>query len=52
MGYPPGWISALDLPRTAQLRALGNSAVPQQTAYAVQLLLADLDALHRVRPQR
>lgn len=46
MGYPPGWISGLDLPRTAQLRALGNSAVPHQTAHALRLLLADWRALH------
>lgn len=35
----------LPLPRTAQLRALGNGVVPQQAAYAVSLLLADLATL-------
>lgn len=35
----------MPLPRTAQLRALGNGVVPQQAAYAVGLLLADLAAL-------
>lgn len=42
MGLPEGWVTDLSLPRTAQLRALGNGVVPQQAAYAVALLLADL----------
>jgi DNA (cytosine-5)-methyltransferase 1 len=41
MGLPPGWVTNLPLPRTAQLRALGNGVVPQQATYAVSLLLAD-----------
>jgi DNA (cytosine-5)-methyltransferase 1 len=45
MGLPPGWVTNLPLPRTAQLRALGNGVVPQQAAYAVSLLLADLATL-------
>lgn len=44
-GLEPGWVTGLPLPRTAQLRALGNGVVPQQAAYAVSLLLADLAAL-------
>lgn len=44
-GLPPGWVTSLPLPRTAQLRALGNGVVPHQAAYAVALLLADLAAL-------
>ena len=44
-GLEPGWVTGLPLPRTAQLRALGNGVVPQQAAYAVGLLLADLAAL-------
>lgn len=44
-GLEPGWVSSLPLPRTAQLRALGNGVVPQQAAHAVTLLLADLAAL-------
>lgn len=44
-GLEPGWVTGLSLPRTAQLRALGNGVVPQQAAYAVGLLLADLTAL-------
>ena len=43
-GLEPGWVTDLALPRTAQLRALGNGVVPQQAAYAVGLLLADLAA--------
>ncbi|MCR6488319.1 hypothetical protein M8542_36360 [Amycolatopsis sp. OK19-0408] len=44
MGLPPGWVTAehLDLPRTAQLRALGNGVMPQQAAHALRLLLEDL----------
>lgn len=45
MGLPSGWVTDLDLPRTAQLRALGNGVVPQQAAHAVALLLADLHHL-------
>jgi DNA (cytosine-5)-methyltransferase 1 len=44
-GLEPGWVTGLPLPRTAQLRALGNGVVPHQAAYAVGLLLADLAAL-------
>ncbi|WP_154676328.1 hypothetical protein [Amycolatopsis benzoatilytica] len=49
MGLPPGWVTAaaLDLPRTAQLRALGNAVMPQQAAHALRLLLDDLTCLHR-----
>ncbi|MFS8104692.1 DNA cytosine methyltransferase [Lentzea alba] len=45
MGLAEGWVTHLPLPRTAQLRALGNGVVPQQAAYAVALLLADLAEL-------
>jgi DNA (cytosine-5)-methyltransferase 1 len=45
MGMEPGWVTSLPLPRTAQLRALGNGVVPLQAAHAVTLLLADLAAL-------
>ncbi|RJQ87276.1 hypothetical protein D5S19_09790 [Amycolatopsis panacis] len=41
-GLEPGWVTDLPLPRTAQLRALGNGVVPQQATYAVAQLLADL----------
>lgn len=45
MGFPAGWITDLPLPRTAQLRALGNGVVPQQAAYTLALLLADYQQL-------
>jgi hypothetical protein len=47
MGLPPGWTTAenLELPRTAQLRALGNGVMPQQAAHAMTLLLDDLTHL-------
>ncbi len=41
MGLPPGWVTSLPLPRTAMLRALGNSVVPPQAAHALRLLLLD-----------
>ncbi|MEC3979892.1 hypothetical protein [Amycolatopsis sp. H20-H5] len=49
MGLPPDWATAetLDLPRTAQLRALGNGVMPQQAAHALDQLLADLAELNR-----
>ncbi|MGW3808700.1 hypothetical protein [Micromonospora sp. NPDC005113] len=39
MGLDPGWVTDLDLPRTAALRVLGNGVVPQQAAAALRLLL-------------
>jgi DNA (cytosine-5)-methyltransferase 1 len=45
MGLEPGWVTGLSLPRTAQLRVLGNGVVPLQAAHAVTLLLADFAAL-------
>ncbi|TWE23676.1 DNA cytosine methyltransferase [Prauserella muralis] len=42
MGLDPGWITSVEIPRAAQLRALGNGVVPQQAAFAVQLMLDDL----------
>jgi DNA (cytosine-5)-methyltransferase 1 len=45
LGLPAGWVTDLPLPRTAQLRALGNGVVPAQAAHAVALLLDDLTAL-------
>ncbi len=40
MGFPAGWVTDLDLSRTAQLKALGNAQQPQ-VAYAAFRLLAD-----------
>lgn len=36
MGLPRGWVTDVDIPRTAMLKALGNGVVPQQAyvAYA------------------
>ncbi len=45
MGLLQGWVTNLPRLRTPQLRALGNGMVPQQAAYAVSLLLADLATL-------
>lgn len=38
MGLPAGWVTAVDIPRNAQLKALGNGVVPQQAALALSLL--------------
>ncbi len=38
MGLPVGWVTGVDIPRTAQLKALGNGVVPQQAAAALTLL--------------
>jgi DNA (cytosine-5)-methyltransferase 1 len=45
MGLPPGWVTDLALPRTAQLRALGNGVIPLHAARVVTLLLDDFAAL-------
>lgn len=39
MGLPPGWVTDLGLPYTAQHRALGNGVVPQQATAALRLLV-------------
>ncbi|SCK25378.1 MULTISPECIES: hypothetical protein [unclassified Streptomyces] len=40
MGLPAGHVTAVPgLPRSAQLRALGNGVVPPQAAAAVRFLL-------------
>jgi DNA (cytosine-5)-methyltransferase 1 len=38
MGLPAGWVTDVDIPRNAQLKALGNGVVPQQAALALSLL--------------
>jgi hypothetical protein len=35
MGLPSGWVTGTNIPRTAQLRELGNGVVPQQAAAAL-----------------
>lgn len=42
MGLEDGHVSALDIPRTAQLRLLGNGVVPQQAARAIRSLLVQV----------
>lgn len=40
MGLPDGWVTgASDIPRNAQLKALGNGVVWQQGAAALRILL-------------
>ena len=41
MGLPDGWVTGVDIPRNAQLKALGNGVVPAQCALALQLLLGE-----------
>lgn len=36
--YPPGWVTDIGLPRTQELRCLGNSVNPRQGAAALRLL--------------
>jgi len=38
MGLPEGWVTDVDIPRSAQLKALGNGVVPQQALLALSLL--------------
>jgi DNA (cytosine-5)-methyltransferase 1 len=38
MGLPDGWVTAVGIPRSAQLKALGNGVVPQQALLALALL--------------
>jgi len=40
MGLSAGFVCDLDLPRTAQLRILGNGVVPQQATVALNALIA------------
>jgi len=40
MGLHDGYVTGLDLPRTAQLRILGNGVVPHQATAAVHSLMA------------
>ena len=41
-GLPDGWVCDTGIPRSAQLKALGNGCVPQQVALALSLLLPRL----------
>ena len=35
MGLPAGWVTDIDIPRTQQLKVLGNGVVPQQARAAI-----------------
>lgn len=39
MGLPKGWITDIDISHSAKLKALGNGVVPQQAAYAINMLI-------------
>ena len=39
MGLPAGWVTDVEIPRTQQLKALGNGVVPQQAAQAITELI-------------
>lgn len=39
MGLPAGWVTDVDLPRSAHLKILGNGVVPQQATAALSWLL-------------
>ena len=45
MGLPAGWVTDVGLPRTQQLRALGNGVVPQQAAEAIRFMVNRAHAL-------
>ena len=38
MGLPDGWVTDIDVPRSQQLKILGNGVVPQQAYRALELL--------------
>jgi DNA (cytosine-5)-methyltransferase 1 len=40
MGLPDGWVTDIDIPRTAHMRILGNGVVPHQAAEALRRLLS------------
>lgn len=38
MGLPEGWVTGYELPRTAELKMLGNGVVPQQAIAALRAM--------------
>ena len=38
MGLSDGWVTGIGLPRTAEMRALGNGVVSQQAGHGLRLL--------------
>ena len=45
MGLPVGWVTNTGLPRTQQLKMLGNGVVPQQAYHAISLLMETVNNL-------
>jgi DNA (cytosine-5)-methyltransferase 1 len=39
VGLTDGWVTDAGIPRNAQLKCLGNIAMPQQAAYAIRYLM-------------
>jgi len=39
VGLADGWVTDTGIPRNAQLKCLGNIAIPQQAAYAIRYLM-------------
>lgn len=39
MGWPEGWVTGVDVPRTQALKMCGNGVVPQQAYLALELML-------------
>jgi hypothetical protein len=39
VGLDAGWVTDTGIPRNAQLKCLGNIAMPQQAAYAIRYLM-------------
>lgn len=39
VGLANGWVTDAGIPRNAQLKCLGNIAMPQQAAYAIRYLM-------------
>ena len=45
MGLPIGWVTNTGLPRTQQLKMLGNGVVPQQAYHAINLIMDTVNNL-------
>ena len=45
MGLPVGWVTDTGLPRTQQLKMLGNGVVPQQAYHAISLIMDTVNNL-------
>lgn len=45
MGLPEGWVTGCGLPRTEELKALGNGVVPQQATAALKDMWGNLEAI-------